>query len=573
MPTGEPLELNEEEILTAESIQTNAAMWVMLNEFVNENQKKFEFDNHRYMIQPYSDNSPDQVIMKSAQVGWSVLAILKSIHVAKYLKLNVIYVLPTRNVVHDFVIPKVDPIIASNPSIAEMFTKTDSISLKQVGDRFVYFRGAFHRGEAISITADLVISDEHDVSDQSVLNTYGSRLNASDYGWYWKFSNPTIPSYGVHELWQESDQMHWFVRCHRCGHNWYIDFERDDIERPHYVDRVRKIFACGMCHEEISDDDRQSGEWVAKKPSLGPKPDGTGRRGYWLSQMMIPYVSASKILQQEKSMSIDVFHNFVLGRPYQASEFMLSADTIKQATRPGLADKTDVIIGVDSGKTKHYVIGNRYGIFNYGTAQSWDDIELLINMFNATAVIDALPDFTIPEQLARKYPGRVFVHYYKHDSKSMDVTNKKEKADFGVLESDRTKLFDMIAGEIATKKIRFYLPFEQLVGLDGRGLVYHMGNMYRMVEKDTRGVEKARWDTKENKPDHWAHALAYWRVGLSQMIFTGETGGVRISPVKTKSSVPGVRSDGTIPVREGLGMNLDTLVEKSLKRNKRRKQL
>ena len=50
----------------------NPAAWVMENNFINENQKPFEFSNHRFMLQPYADMSPDQVIMKSAQVGWSV---------------------------------------------------------------------------------------------------------------------------------------------------------------------------------------------------------------------------------------------------------------------------------------------------------------------------------------------------------------------------------------------------------------------------------------------------------------------------------------------------------------------
>lgn len=262
----------------------NPIMWILDNEFINENQKPFEFDNHRYMIQPYSDNSPDQVIMKSAQVGWSVLAILKSIHAAKLRRMNVIYVLPTRNASRDFVIPKVNPMIDRNPVIRDIVKGTDSTSLKQVGDRWIYFRGAFHKGEAISTTADLVVSDEHDISDQGVLTIYQSRLQASEYGYFWRFSNPTLPGFGVHELWQESDQMHWFVTCPHCKHEWYMGFERDDIEKNHYVDRERLIYACGACHGEIDTTSRQNGEWVQKYPENAPRvehSENVGRRGYW----------------------------------------------------------------------------------------------------------------------------------------------------------------------------------------------------------------------------------------------------------------------------------------------------
>ena len=42
----------------------------------------------------------------------------------------------------DFVIPKVNPLIYNNPAIREMVS-VDSINLKKVGERFVYYRGCF----------------------------------------------------------------------------------------------------------------------------------------------------------------------------------------------------------------------------------------------------------------------------------------------------------------------------------------------------------------------------------------------------------------------------------------------
>lgn len=556
---------DKQELAKYKNMMLNPAVWVLENKFINENQKPFEFISHRFMIQPYSDSSPDQVIMKSAQVGWSVAAILKSIHACDSLKLNVIYVLPTRNATHDFVIPKVNPIIDRNPQLKALVKNTDSVNLKQIGDRFIYYRGSFHRGEAISTTADLVVSDEHDISDQNVLTIYQSRLQASEYGWFWRFSNPTIPSFGVHELWQDSDQMHWMITCTHCGHEMYIDFEHDPVLKNHFVDQVNSIYACGNCKKEISNKARQSGRWWALYPNRE-------RRGYWLSQMMMPWVSAKKILQQQRDMTIDVFHNFVLGKPYQASEFMLNADSIMQACHPGLADKSEVIIGCDSGKTKHYVVGNRRGIFNYGTTDSWEDIEALITMFNATCVIDALPDFTIPEQLARKYPGRVFVHYYRHDAKGMNTIERKVGSQFGMIQSDRTKLFDQLAGEIASQKVIFYMPFKDLKGINGNGLVYHLGNMYRIIEEDKRGIQRAYWMTKENKPDHFAHALAYWRVGVSQILSSTEVGGVTpIAKSKPRATTYTIRPNDTVPVKEALHQDIDTLIDRSINKLKRRK--
>lgn len=547
----------DKEQLRQELHRLNPAMWVLDNKFVNENQKPFEFTKHRFMLQPYSDSSPDQVIMKSAQVGWSVAAILKSLHAAKFLGLNIIYVLPTRNVVHDFVTPKVNPMIERNPEIAKMVKGSNSTSLKQVGDRFIYFRGSFHEGEAISTTADLIVADEYDRSDQQVLTVYQSRLQASEWGWFWRFSNPSLPGFGVHELYEDSDQMHWFVTCSKCKHQWHMDMDLDRQVKNHFIDKEMKVYRCGGCKEVLADNDRQNGQWV-------PKFAGHKRRGYWLSQLMIPWVSAEKILDQQEQMSIEVFHNFVLGLPYQASEHMINRESILGAAEPQLAAKNNVVIGCDSGKTKHWVMGNDKGVFSYGKTESWDDVEKLRNMYDATMVIDALPDFTVPESLAKKYPGKVFVHYYSPDnSQSMDVSRRKEGTDFGVLQSDRTKLFDVLASDIVVKKIKF---FQSPKDLDE--LIYHCEQAYRMVEPDSRGIMKAKWETKVNRPDHFLHALAYYRVGLAFMIRDGEAGGVRNSAAGKAVSYPVI--DGKMPVGKLIG-DPETFVERSINKSRRRR--
>lgn len=95
-----------------EKVKASSALaWVELNNFVNENGVKMEFDDHAFLMQPFTDISPDQVIKKSAQIGWSTLAIFRSFHLCKYRGLNIAHILPTKNVVSDFVFPKVNPII------------------------------------------------------------------------------------------------------------------------------------------------------------------------------------------------------------------------------------------------------------------------------------------------------------------------------------------------------------------------------------------------------------------------------------------------------------------------------
>lgn len=500
----------------AEALDDNDALaWVINNDMVNENDQPLEFFNHRFLIEPYMDTTKDQVIMKSAQVGWSVLAILKSFWLAKHRKFNIIYVLPTRNVVKDFVTPKVNPMIYKNKVVRDSVT-VDSVNLKQISDRFIYYRGAFSDVEAISISADLVVADEYDRSDQNVLITYQSRLQASKWGYYWKFSNPSIPGYGVHELFQNSDQKHWFVTCSHCGHEWFMDFERDDELKPHYIDQDSLIYACGSCHKELSDADRRNGRWIAKFP-------GKERRGYHISQLFMPWVSAKKIMEQYHESDTQFFYNFVLGLPYLAAEFVINRESIVGIATPDKPAMKGLVLGVDNGVEKHWVLGNANGIISYGKTESWEDIEAMIQRYNCITVIDANPYPDVPKKLATRYRGKVFIHYYQQDTKNLGITRWGDGDRAGVVFSDRTKLLDLVAGEINNHEMSIFIGEREL-----EGLVYHCENMYRAIETNTKGLQKGVWLTKPNKPDHWLHCLAYWRVGvskLSTMVDSGIVGG------------------------------------------------
>src|SRR3990167_529882 len=529
----------DKEQVRAQAHILNPAVWVLDNELINENQQPFEFDDHRFMLQPYADSSPDQVIMKSAQVGWSVAAILKSVHAAALLKLNVIYILPTRNASGEFVVPKVNPMLQRNPSLAALVKSTDNKSLKQVGDRFIYFKGAFHRGEAVSTTADLVIADEFDISDQAVLTTYESRLQASKYAWFWRFSNPTIPGFGVHELFQESDQMTWFVTCPHCGYEWYMEFERG--ERSHHVDVEKGIYACGKCLKEMPDDDRQSGRWIARYPNRT-------RRGYHISQLIVPWVPAKKIVQQSTK-SPDFFNNFVLGLPYQASELLVNRDSILGCLSRDVGKRQDFVLGVDNGLIKHWVLGNREGILAYGKTEHWEDIERMIKTYNATTVIDALPDFTIPQQLVQKYRGKVHVHYYVHNAKDIDVSRTGDGMKQGVIQSDRTKIFDQVAAEFNSRNFAIYVGEHAM-----NDYIYHWENMYRIVEEDPRGIERGKWETKENRPDHWAHATVYYRVGVGKALGPDDSGAVRGPQPTNKQAITVDHVTNTVPAIDVLEM-------------------
>lgn len=499
---------NQQTSSLANLVSSSPLAWIVLNKLVTENQKPLEFKNHRYLIDPINDLHPDQVYRKSAQVGMSVAKILKSLWLCDQFGVNIGYILPSQNIVKDFVTPKVDPLIVSNPAIEKTVSR-DSVALKQVGERFLYFKGAFSEREAISISLDILVLDELDrMPDMNIVNIYDSRLQASEYAWRWRLSNPSAVGFGVDALYTDSDQRHWLIKCSHCGHTWFIDYKPDG--RCHYVDRDRGIYACGHCKEEITDLDRQNGFWKALHPDKY-------RHGYWISQLMVPTISAKKIIEQHDESSPDFFHNFVLGKAYTPSDLIVNRDTILRATSPSSIAKKGVCMGVDNGVVKTFILGTIDGIFAHGQTESWEEIENLKLAYNAIMVIDPNPYPTTPKMLVDKYPGEVFICYFKQDTKNLGIITYGNGVNASVVYADRTKILDLVAQELVEAKLLFRERPDQL-----EDIIKDWNNLYRTtIEKDD-GRQVSTWLKKDGKASDYPFAHVYYRIALSRL---GNMGG------------------------------------------------
>jgi hypothetical protein len=474
--------------------------WAISHSLLNETQKPIEFHNHRFLIQPFADLHPDQVVMKSAQIGFSVTAILKSLWLAKYYGLNIIYALPTNDIIKGFVQPKVDALITSNPDLKKLLT-TDSMSLKQVGERFIHFKGTGSQREAISTSADLLVVDEYDRSlDMNVVNTFDSRLQASEYAWRWRFSNPSGIGFGVDALYQDSDQMHWFVTCPKCNHEWFMDWEPNDS--CHFIDRESREYLCGKCRAVLSTATRINGRWVAKYPTRAY------RRGYWISQLMAPWVSADRIIDQYDESGIEFFHQFVLGKAYTPTDLIVNRETILRACAPSLIPKVQVVMGVDQDASGQYWVAmTPQGVFAYGKTTSWEELEHIKLTYQATVVCDPAPFPTMPKRMAEKYPDW-YLCYFK-ESKSLNIIEWKNS----IVYADRTRLLDTVATEIAGAKLLFRQRPSEL-----EEYIRDWANIYRTTVEESDGRTKSSWLKKENRNSDYSFATAYARVALSRML-------------------------------------------------------
>lgn len=847
--------------LPKEAEEDSPYAFIWNNRILNENGLPLEFDDHKFLIEPYEDMSPRQAIIKSSQIGWSVLAINKALWMAKHLKANIIYTMPSKSIVKDFVTPKVDPIIENNEAYRDWVGKTDSVALKNIGDRFIYFRGCFdkdteilttkgwrkyqyiksgdnilnidmltgrivedvveevfkydvdeplyrfknthldllvtsdhrlvirkhgngklrfmkaedwktndkrnipvrfkahepfvgiqenkqfckllgwvigdgsywterhkHRfvrkdgttnpeplaykrvviiqknkakelreflinigvgfyekrkgkgiigfeldrdvsssiryrcpdkkltqelvlamdkeqreylmdglmlsdgsgdkwyqadrseseafqllvfllgknasinerrnkggfnrdsvdypvyiktskntynvdgvkehykgkawcvktrngtvitrrndkicvsgnsweqSAAISISAHILINDELDRSNQQVVRTYRSRLDDAlrerpDLGFIWQFSNPSIPGFGVDVAWEKSDKKHWFVTCPHCSYEWYLKY-------PDNINFDTETYICAKCKKDLPDWARANGRWVVKNA-------GAEVSGYWISQLMCSWIPASKIIEDSLG-DKGVFHNFTLGLPYIDKEQSVGRETITGCISPNKNDYKDVAIGVDNGVTKTVVIGNIDGIFKIYETDDWQRIEDDLRRYNATMVIDALPYPATPIRLSEEYRGRVFIHYFKTNTRTSTVIEWGRNEKRNVVYSDRTKIIDMIVQEFNNKELLFNMTLTEL-----EQYIFDWTQIYKEVETNNQGIQRPVWKTIEGRRDHYAFSTVYWRIALEKT-YKG-SGVMRTPPKKGKmdKSVY-VSPDQTIPAIDPL---------------------
>lgn len=499
-----------------------------------------EFTKHRFAIAYLNDNHPHKVTKKSSQVGWTVIETFDDLHKAGFMGMNVIHTLQTSDVIKGFVKPKVDMIIDNNPQIKAMI-KADSENLKQIGDNFIYFRGANSISQAINISADILKIDEEDRSDPIVVQTYHSRLDHSEYRWVRRFSNPSAVGFGVDAVYAKSNQFHWVMQCSHCRWRMYIDFEPSD-DKNHYVHKELMMYACGKCHKELSDAGRINGEWVAKYPSR------TDIHGYWTSQMMAPWFSAKDIMQKYEEQSIEVFYNFVLGKAYTPSDLIINRDTILKANSPSIISKRDVAMGVDNGVLKTFVIGTPDGIFAHGQTESWEEIEKLKLMYNAVMVMDPNPYPTTPKALVDKYPGSAFICYFKQDTKNLGIIQWGTGVNASVVYADRTKLIDLVAQEKVDAKMLYRERPSQL-----EDIIQHWNNLYRTTIEEPDGRSKSTWLKKEGKMSDYPFAESYFRIALTKVLGRGEISGFIEPP--PSAGVMGANKDGQYVVDMSAELN------------------
>lgn len=471
-------------------------LWIQKYKIKNEAGIPIEFTQHRFMYDLYNDVSPLQVWLKPPQIGATVAQIIKSLYCAKKKQWDIIYTLPTQGDVSDMAGGKINRIIAQNPILRDWVQDHDTIEQKAVGKQIIYYRGTFSNKQAMMVSSDLNIHDEVDASDASVIQQYETRLQAKADGRRWYFSHPSLAGFGVDIQWQASDKKEWYITCNECK-------KEQQLKWSDNIDVERKCYICGYCKGILSDDTRRNGTWKATTQGEFS--------GYHISQLMCPWITAEKIIKDFEEKDAQYFWNYVLGLPYVGSENKIDPSIVlRNVTTQVNSQEERVIIGVDTGLPIHYTVLNKEGVFYYNTCKNYDELEGLLNRFPKSVIIsDQGGDLVGIRELQKKYPGRVYLCYYRRDRKGLDMIKWGEDNDYGTVIVDRNRMIQMIVEQLRDiGRIRINGSQE-----DWTEWAKHFGNIYRVSKETPFGVEYS-WE--RNGPDHFVHTLLYALVGLDK---------------------------------------------------------
>lgn len=513
-----PATLTETQRRSLEAASTQA--WMEYRGAVTNKGEPMEWIDRLWLHAILVDQSPELVVRKGAQIGMSTVEIFKVLHECYFKNIIAIYILPTDTFVKEFVTAKVDPIMKFN-SIPT--SGKDSISEKFLGSgetqSFLFFKGSWTERAAIMLDADYLVFDEMDFCDPDVLQTYLSRVKASGQAWMHRFSTPTYPNKRIDGAYQKTDMRHWFVKCSHCGYDWYLDWPlvHDGKGIAGNVDFDRKCYVCAKCQGVITDDDRRSGHWVRKWR------EGDRTHGYWVSQVMAPWISCADLIAEEQVVSKDYFLNFSIGKPYAGSDVNVSRGLITAALRSSRPDVRELCMGVDVHGHEHFfVIGDERGPREWGSIPFTDsDEDKGYNRIHAkmtehdikTCVIDGNPHTEESRAFAEAHPNKVFLCYFRplEQSPSPQVFDE----DKYIVNAERQRVITRTVSEFQKGQVGLYIdPFD----MEFDRYVAHWGNLYLKRETGRDGQEREIWDNGGD-PDHYALATVYQRMALHRFGF------------------------------------------------------
>jgi hypothetical protein len=493
--------------------------------------RPFSYGRYPYQRAVIDDDHKNQVGIKPSQVGWSEINHRWSF---AFLKRNrntkMIYAYPDDDMRKKNVQTRMMPILDNNKVFNSVTGSKPirSIELLQIDQSFAYVTGS-KVGDATSTDADALVLDEYDLHNMQIAALFQSRLQNSDWKIKKYFSTPTFTEFGVDQLYRDSDQMEYMIKCDACNHWMFPLFVPRFIHIPNlptgvddlteidqsmidsrHLDLENAYVCCERCRAPLDLGREDNRSWVAKYPSRRAI---RGRRINPFSVSTRPVGDIITEMQDYKRRDfMRGFKNSVLGEPEDSSSARISEADIRMCFGPKEVPKitTDLPtwIGIDMGHNCHIVVGQGYSIeavnvvrmLHVPIAKLLDTIAELDSTYMIVGgCVDRHPESQAAADVRDATQRRIMPCEYRGTKEINLVAGPEGPEDIIHIQADRTTLLDEVASIIRKHKIQF-------CGYESSELeiITHLRNMVRVEAPET----PATWN-KLDSQDHFFHALGF----------------------------------------------------------------
>lgn len=562
--------------------------------------RPFTLENHRPLKGIYVDDHEHIVVGKPAQRGVSEYAINKAAFAldrgaevwtrGEKDGLNVAYIFPKKEALGDFSKERLSGLTRESPYLEKLFgdDEFNAVTFKQVRDSYLYLRGGWSTSALKSFPCDLLVLDEFDEMAPSAVALARRRLNGSLHVHQeLDISTPSIPGFGIHKMYRDSDQ-HIYKQPHHCGEWVCYDFLRDvrvggqeyDTWGGWDAEQVRShkvTLHCPACGETVSDEQRLAdGVWEPQHP------DVQGLRGYWIPPLAFPVANLMRMAAaavHPDPFEREQFFQSDLGVPYTVEGSKITLEMILQLASPLEGGRLpnwpaklwrDTTIGVDVGARFHYKVSStgpddvRY-VRAAGSVGTWGELDALMRHFRVRrCVVDAQPELDGAKLFSARWPGRVLRAYYPGPTAlkgqlwhvdGLDLkklANRKNKIQVDVVTINRTMAMDRIRNMFTA--IAEVAPVEVV---NNPEVQEHLQAPTRTTTPDVRGQPVAQWIN--TGADHAFHAWVYDLIARETLPVA--------APVFQKAVAGGARTSMAPPGLENRAVTTESTPRRHLRRS------
>lgn len=420
-------------------------------------------------------------ILAAEQTGKTVgIAAGPAFHLVGDYGRDVIYFLPTDKFAHRFGRTRVKKLVSGSKYLREQLRDSEAVNqatLKEINGHFLYILGLESILNAISIPADVIISDEVDMLSEENREWADGRVAHSDLRLRINVSAGYTPGAGIDLLFQAGTQHKLYFDClntRRCGRkkiNLEETFPACMAEVSGKWERV-----CPDCGKAL---DLKRGRWIASQPEKAKEK----RYSFRISSLAVAARAGDHIMRrwekaQKRKSAMAKFRCAELAIPDGgAMQPITDAELLKMRQR-GADAKHQLRIargerpryaGVDSGDVCHLWVYERNERGNpvllwaeiIDADVAAETIDKRIEQLGIVSLVwDKKPLTTVARKAAYTRPRIVALQDFQENSTLVVVDEEHQKKTYRCVKVDRNESLDELTSELTDDVRGLVLPDE-----------------------------------------------------------------------------------------------------------------